>query len=156
VDVFKNPAEIIRKSLTAIFEPFEWMSYVLTMCVGSKHMISSRRFFFPESCVRQFAETRGNDTFTAWVWLRECATKFWVIPRHSGWYTKTRVFSWDRGRGQPGRANAFSTCSFEIRQGSQSPRKRGVCRMLSRTQPKSLRTKTVCLHVVCIAWPWGR
>jgi hypothetical protein len=30
-------------------------------------MISSRRFFFPESCVRQFAETSGKDTFTAWA-----------------------------------------------------------------------------------------
>jgi hypothetical protein len=29
-----------------------------------KHMISSRRFFFPESCVRQFAETSGKETFT--------------------------------------------------------------------------------------------
>jgi hypothetical protein len=38
------------------------------MCVGSKHTISSRRFFFPESCVRQFAETSGKDTFTAWAW----------------------------------------------------------------------------------------
>jgi hypothetical protein len=28
---------------------------------------SSRRFFFPESCVRQFAETSGKDTFTAWA-----------------------------------------------------------------------------------------
>jgi hypothetical protein len=32
-------------------------------------MISSRRFFFPESCVRQFAETSGKDTFTAWARL---------------------------------------------------------------------------------------
>jgi hypothetical protein len=30
-------------------------------------MISSRRFFFPESCVRQFAETSGKETFTAWA-----------------------------------------------------------------------------------------
>jgi hypothetical protein len=30
-------------------------------------MISSRRFFFPESCVRQLAETSGKDTFTAWA-----------------------------------------------------------------------------------------
>jgi hypothetical protein len=30
-------------------------------------MISIRIFFFPESCVRQFAETSGNDTFTAWA-----------------------------------------------------------------------------------------
>jgi hypothetical protein len=30
-------------------------------------MISSRRFFLPESCVRQFAETSGKDTFTAWA-----------------------------------------------------------------------------------------
>jgi hypothetical protein len=31
------------------------------------HMISSRRFFFPESCVRQFAETSRKETFTAWA-----------------------------------------------------------------------------------------
>jgi hypothetical protein len=30
-------------------------------------MISSCRLFFPESCVRQFAETRGKYTFTAWA-----------------------------------------------------------------------------------------
>jgi hypothetical protein len=30
-------------------------------------MISSRIFFFPESCVRQFEETSGKETFTAWA-----------------------------------------------------------------------------------------
>jgi hypothetical protein len=36
----------------------------------------SRRFFFPESCVRQFAETSGKETFTAWAWKWEfCARR---------------------------------------------------------------------------------
>jgi hypothetical protein len=33
---FFNPAEIIQQSLAASFEPFEGISYVLTMCVYSK------------------------------------------------------------------------------------------------------------------------
>jgi hypothetical protein len=44
-------------------------------------MISSRRFFFPESCVRQFAEPSGKETFTAWA--RTCHHTADVVPtRH--------------------------------------------------------------------------
>jgi hypothetical protein len=36
------------------------MNFVRTHHVRQKHMISSRIFFFPESCVRQFAGTSGK------------------------------------------------------------------------------------------------
>jgi hypothetical protein len=55
------------------------------MCVRSKHIISSRRFFFPESCVRKFAETSGKDTFSAWAsGLNPCTYK--SITRNNIFY----------------------------------------------------------------------
>jgi hypothetical protein len=63
---FFNPAEIIRHSLTAVSELFEWISYVLTMCVRSKAYDQQLYILLPRvSCPRQFAETSGKETFTA-------------------------------------------------------------------------------------------
>jgi hypothetical protein len=58
--MFFNPAEIIQQSLTAVFEYAPCAS-------DQKHMISRSRIFFPESCVGQFAETGGKETFTTWA-----------------------------------------------------------------------------------------